>query len=250
MTMAYKRQSPQPVIEGGSSIQSATSYGPIGGGSTSTGAFQSISPGTSGFILKSNGSSALPSFQSNGGSGTNYLPLYNQKTFTNSRQILVAGDTSSTTHQKVTYLLQLSLVLTPSNNGSFIQLYTSNDGVSAVSWNYIQGLSYPYNSATPTAYSFDEIIGVLSAGVTYNFEANIWLFNIYRIGIAGQFNSLPGAVGRYTCNGSDGSSLFGQIIGQNDVGGGANYWFGIGSNLGAAGQFMSGTMTTWALREY
>jgi len=63
--MAYKRQSPQPVVEGGTGIQTATAYAPLTAGTTSTGAFQVASTGlsTSGFVLTSNGASALPSFQ-------------------------------------------------------------------------------------------------------------------------------------------------------------------------------------------
>jgi hypothetical protein len=41
---------------------STTAYGLIAAGTTATGAHQTISPGTSGHILKSNGASALPSF--------------------------------------------------------------------------------------------------------------------------------------------------------------------------------------------
>lgn len=66
---AYKRVSPQPVVEGGTGIQSATAYAPICAGTTSTGAFQSASSGisTSGYVLTSNGSSTLPSWQAPGG---------------------------------------------------------------------------------------------------------------------------------------------------------------------------------------
>jgi len=68
---AYKRISPQPVIEGGTGIQSATTYAPIVGGTTSTGAFQSAGTGisNSGYVLTSTGSSSLPTWQAGGGSG-------------------------------------------------------------------------------------------------------------------------------------------------------------------------------------
>ncbi|MGB7958174.1 MAG: hypothetical protein WCF77_05060 [Minisyncoccia bacterium] len=70
--MGYKRQSPQPVIEGGTGIQSATTYAPIVSGTTSTGAFQSASTGqsNSGYLLTSTGASSLPSWQANAGGGT------------------------------------------------------------------------------------------------------------------------------------------------------------------------------------
>jgi hypothetical protein len=53
------------VAGGGTGDTSFTAYAPICGGTTTTGALQSASTGigTSGFVLTSNGSSALPSFQ-------------------------------------------------------------------------------------------------------------------------------------------------------------------------------------------
>lgn len=51
------------VADGGTGRStSTTAYGLIAAGTTATGAQQTISPGTSGHILKSNGASALPSF--------------------------------------------------------------------------------------------------------------------------------------------------------------------------------------------
>ena len=64
---------PVPVASGGTGNDTATAYAPICGGTTSTGDFQSASTGisTSGYVLTSNGSSALPSFQApTGGSVT------------------------------------------------------------------------------------------------------------------------------------------------------------------------------------
>lgn len=67
--MSYKRISPQPVVEGGTGIQTATSYAPICAGTTATGAFQVADTdlSTSGYVLTSNGSSALPTWQAGGG---------------------------------------------------------------------------------------------------------------------------------------------------------------------------------------
>lgn len=56
---------PVSVTDGGTGRSSATAYGVLCGGTTSTGAQQSIaSVGTSGQVLVSNGASALPTFQS------------------------------------------------------------------------------------------------------------------------------------------------------------------------------------------
>jgi hypothetical protein len=59
------------VTQGGTGNASATAYAPLFGGTTSTGAFQSGTVGTSGQVLTSNGAGALPTFQtaSSGGWG-------------------------------------------------------------------------------------------------------------------------------------------------------------------------------------
>ncbi len=68
--MAYKRISPQPVVEGGTGVQSNTAYSVLTGGTTATGAIQSVSGvGTSGQVLTSNGAAALPTWQAAGGGG-------------------------------------------------------------------------------------------------------------------------------------------------------------------------------------
>lgn len=62
---------PVVVSEGGTGLSSATAYAVLCGGTTGTGAFQSIvSVGTAGQVLTSNGAGALPTFQAGGaGSG-------------------------------------------------------------------------------------------------------------------------------------------------------------------------------------
>lgn len=247
--MAYKRQSPEPVIEGGTGIQSATAYGTLAGGTTTTGALQPISPGTSGFVLKSNGSSSLPSFQSNGGTGTNYLPLWTHRSFTNSRLLFVAADTSSTSTQYVTYLMQLSITFTPATTGVGITIISSMDGVTPVTYSNFQGISYPYNSTTPTLYN-DKIIGNLTNGVTYSLNASIWFFDIYTTGIVGRSAAQAHVAGRYTCYGSDGSSVFGTVAGVQISGGSANNYFGISAGNLGLDAIMTGTLSVWALREY
>lgn len=57
--------SPIPVTDGGTGDASFTAYSMVAAGSTSTGQFQSVGPGTSGQGLYSNGNTGLPSFQSN-----------------------------------------------------------------------------------------------------------------------------------------------------------------------------------------
>jgi hypothetical protein len=56
------------VAQGGTGLSSATAYAVLCGGTTSTGAFQSIaSVGTAGYVLTSNGAGALPTFQAAAG---------------------------------------------------------------------------------------------------------------------------------------------------------------------------------------
>jgi hypothetical protein len=53
-----------PVANGGTNATSQTAYAVICGGTTSTGAYQSVaSVGTAGQVLTSNGAGALPTFQ-------------------------------------------------------------------------------------------------------------------------------------------------------------------------------------------
>lgn len=60
-----------PVANGGTGVASATAYALLAGGTTTTGAFQSIaSVGTSGQVLTSNGAGALPTFQTASGGVT------------------------------------------------------------------------------------------------------------------------------------------------------------------------------------
>lgn len=51
------------VPDGGTGVASFTAYAPIIGGTTSTGALQSVALGTAGFVYTSNGAGAAPTFQ-------------------------------------------------------------------------------------------------------------------------------------------------------------------------------------------
>ena len=59
-----------PVAGGGTGVASLTAYAPIFGGTTSTGAVQSGTVGTTGQVLTSNGAGALPTFQAAAGGGS------------------------------------------------------------------------------------------------------------------------------------------------------------------------------------
>ena len=51
-----------PVTHGGTGVTTRTAYGVIVGGTTATGATQTITPGTSGYLLTSGGASAVPTW--------------------------------------------------------------------------------------------------------------------------------------------------------------------------------------------
>lgn len=97
---------------GGTGLASATAYAVLCGGTTSTGAFQSVaSVGTAGQVLTSNGAGALPTFQSLGGSGTVNAGLQNELAYYAANGTAVSG-------------------LTTGNNGVLV---TSAGGVPSIS---------------------------------------------------------------------------------------------------------------------
>ena len=51
-----------PVTHGGTGVTTRTAYGVIVGGTTATGATQTVTPGTSGYLLTSGGASAMPTW--------------------------------------------------------------------------------------------------------------------------------------------------------------------------------------------
>jgi hypothetical protein len=68
-----------PVANGGTGATSQTAYAVLAGGTTSTGAYQSVaSVGTSGQVLTSNGAGALPTFQTVSGGVTSITGTANQ----------------------------------------------------------------------------------------------------------------------------------------------------------------------------
>jgi hypothetical protein len=61
-TLTGGLNTPLVVAQGGSGVATHTAYGVIVGGTTSTGAEQTITPGTSGYLLTSGGASAVPTW--------------------------------------------------------------------------------------------------------------------------------------------------------------------------------------------
>lgn len=133
-----------PVADGGTGLSSATAYAVLCGGTTGTGAFQSIaSVGTSGQILTSNGPGALPTFQTNSGSGS-YV-LLSTATASSSTSIDFAF-TSWTNSDYFAYIVIFEHV-TPATDAVSLIFRTSSDGGSTFDsgTNYIWALQYAFN---------------------------------------------------------------------------------------------------------
>lgn len=80
-----------PVTSGGTGVATlTTAYGILAAGTTATGNVQTIAPGTAGYILTSNGASALPTFQV----APSSVPVNTPVQFTSVSSIVLTIDTS------------------------------------------------------------------------------------------------------------------------------------------------------------
>lgn len=125
---ATNTSNPITVAQGGTGDSSLTAYSVLTGGTTSTGAIQSVSGvGTSGQALVSNGASALPTWQNVTATGAvSYLA---SATASSSAAISFTGLSNSY------YMYQIVLSqLIPATNGANLQLQVStNNGSSYIS---------------------------------------------------------------------------------------------------------------------
>jgi hypothetical protein len=140
---ATNTSNPVSVAHGGSGDSSFTAYSIICGGTTSTGVLQSVSGvGTTNQILMSNGSSALPSWQSGG------MKLISTQTVTTATGALVFSSipVSSFTN----YWVNIADVTNSSSAaGTYFQVLMGT-GSTYLSTYYAGNNSNPYNSATLT----------------------------------------------------------------------------------------------------
>jgi hypothetical protein len=110
---------PYAVNIGGTGRASHTAYAPICGGTTGTGAQQSVaSLGTSGHVLTSNGASALPTFQAPGGGGgklvqTVYKEYGTFASYASTEDL--QDDNSIPQFTEGRYIYQLDTTITPQN---------------------------------------------------------------------------------------------------------------------------------------
>ena len=166
---------PIGVANGGIGSSSLTAYTPICGGTTSTGAVQSVaSIGNAGNTLYSNGASALPSFSPYG-----TLVFLNAQTASNSANI---SFTSQITSTYSTYLVVMSTILAQTTGGGVLTMATStNGGSSYASSGYQSGLTiWTYNSATTSNINRAAQIDVFSTMPTSGIGTNgfMWLYNV------------------------------------------------------------------------
>lgn len=133
------------VVAGGcTGTTSFTAYTPVCGGTTSTGALQSIaSVGTAGQLLASNGAGALPSFQF----GAPGLVLIQEQGASNST-FIEFKDLGPTGYHS--FYLVINTVI-PATDGAILQMVMSNDNGSTYGSSYQSGLNRnDYNSNTIT----------------------------------------------------------------------------------------------------
>lgn len=125
------------VAGGGTGITSGTAYGVVCAGTTSTGAFQVVSPGTSGYVLQSGGASALPTWVANSSTG-NLVLIQSQSTSSGASVSFTTGITSTYS----TYLFIFSSVSTATGSDTVQMTLSSNGGSSYASSSYQGGNFY------------------------------------------------------------------------------------------------------------
>jgi hypothetical protein len=145
--MGYKRISPQPVVEGGTGIQSATAYAPLCGNGTSGFLSASTGQSNSSYVLTSTGSSSLPTWQvASGGSG-GALILLDTQTVTTSAASIVFNDAYITSSYAV-YFVLFNNVGNDTASVTFNMDWSINNGSTYLNSGYYSGINYfPYNSA-------------------------------------------------------------------------------------------------------
>lgn len=166
------------VAGGGTGITSATTYAPLCGGTTSTGALQSASTGisNSGYVLTSTGSSSLPTWQAtSAGSGSLILI----QTQTASGSISAINFTSGVTGYS-TYFITFSNVKTI--NGNLGLRLSNNGGSTWITSSYnseCQYIEYGVTTWSQLGSSSSFILMPGGSGVTTQYaNGNTWIYNV------------------------------------------------------------------------
>ena len=214
---------------GGTGAASFTAYAPICGGTTTTDPLQSADTGigTSGFVLTSNGSSALPSFQaaSGGGGGLVFIEAHTPSSLTFDVIFTAAGLTSYNN------LLFIISGTQPVVGGEYITFSFSNDGGST--FTPYTTIVTEFFGSTVAAYTN---AGQITPGLTSSSPGNgtsmqIWVGNpneagnlfqsVYGYG-SGQDstngNCFFNMYAQQDVSGANAYRFFGNIVGVNTVG--------------------------------
>lgn len=143
-----------PVANGGTGDSSLTAYAVLCGGTTSTGAVQSIaSVGTTGQVLTSNGAGALPTFQAAGGGSSVWTKI--STTTVSSAQANVTFTSLSNTYSY--YVLQFWNVAPVNNSVAFNLTYSLNNFTST------QANAYYVSASTNTSNSPTSVTNVVQS---------------------------------------------------------------------------------------
>jgi hypothetical protein len=252
--MSYKIESPIPVVEGGTGVQSNTAYAVLCGGTSTTSHIQSIaSVGSAGYLLTSNGAGALPTFQA--ASGTGFVQTVTGDTggalSPSAGNInILAGISSTNSGSSVSFAGSghtLTLDVTDINNNT---IFGKNAGNTSVSGTYntalglgsLEGLTSGGSNVAIGANaghavqtgSYNAFLGYgAGAGYTTSESSNI---TINANGSAGNSNTLTigsgTGTGNYEINQAFVSGIYGITPGSAD---GIPVFIGSGGQLGTVG---------------
>ena len=120
------------VAGGGTGETSFTAYAPVCGGTSTTGALQSASTGisTSGYVLTSNGSSTLPSFQAVSASGAIMTIDGDSGSMTPTAGVVtISGGSTGLTTNASASTMDLTGILNLASGGTNANLTASNGGI-------------------------------------------------------------------------------------------------------------------------
>lgn len=137
--------SPVGVNNGGFGAAGYTARSVLCGGTTATAPVQGVGPGTSGQLLLSNGTGALPSFQDNPGAY-----VYLTTVTTNAGDAVIDDTIFTSTYNK--YLMLYSITTNATSNVTL--QYSTDNNVTPITTNYLSGcINHAYNNTTYTATS-------------------------------------------------------------------------------------------------
>lgn len=144
------------VADGGTGLSSTTAYAVLCGGTTSTGALQSIaSVGTAGQVLTSNGAGALPTFQSAAAGGGDVTRI-STTTISSAASVTISGLNNASYDE---YLIIIHNMTVAGDTSFYFEV--SNDGGST----YLAGTNYAHTIQHSRTDSATDAVN--SGGTTY-----------------------------------------------------------------------------------